>query len=100
VVEAIAGCDTVIYDTHFTPEEYTRFPHYGHSTPEHAIELCAGQGIRCLVLYHHAPTHSDATMDEIAAEYARRGAEVGLEVVTAREHQTLPVGGAALGARA
>src|SRR5262245_29743804 len=36
LVKALNGCDTVIYDTHFLPEEYARFPHYGHSTPEQA----------------------------------------------------------------
>ena len=28
---ATSGFDTVIYDTHFLPEEYARFPHYGYA---------------------------------------------------------------------
>ena len=55
LITAIRGCDTVIYDTHYVPEEYARFPHYGHSTPDQALELLAGNDVRRLILYHHAP---------------------------------------------
>src|SRR3954470_5268213 len=40
LVRRLKGVDTVVYDTHFLPEEYARFPHYGHSTPDQAIEIC------------------------------------------------------------
>jgi phosphoribosyl 1,2-cyclic phosphodiesterase len=95
LIEGIRGCDTVIYDTHFSPEEYERFPHYGHSTPEHALAICAAAGARRLVLYHHAPSHTDEMMDEIRDRYAAEGVARGLEVVTAHESLTLPVGAAA-----
>jgi phosphoribosyl 1,2-cyclic phosphodiesterase len=101
LVTALRGVDTVVYDTHFLPEEYARFPHYGHSTPEQALELCAEAGVRQLVLYHHAPGHGDDQMDQIAATYAARGAALGVEVVTSREGMTLAIGatlGATLGA--
>jgi phosphoribosyl 1,2-cyclic phosphodiesterase len=92
LVAALRDTDTVIYDTHFLPEEYLRFPHYGHSTPDHALEICTGIGVRCVVLYHHAPGHTDAIMDRVAELYRERGAAVGLDVITAREHMTLTVG--------
>src|SRR5262249_4552455 len=92
LVAAMRGVDTVIYDTHFLPDEYARFPHYGHSTPDHALELVEESGVRRLVLYHHAPGHSDDVMDQIAATYRERGAAVGVEVVTAREGMELAVG--------
>ncbi len=95
VVRAIRGCDTVIYDTHFTPEEYAKFPHYGHSTPDQALALCTGIGIRQLVLYHHAPNHNDAILDQMSGLYANLGRQVGLEVTTAREGMVLRIGGAA-----
>lgn len=90
--EALTDTHTVIYDTHFTPEEYQRFPHYGHSTPEHALEMCKGINVRRLVLYHHAPSHSDDMMDEIGRTYHAQGRALGIEVVVAREGQTLPIG--------
>jgi phosphoribosyl 1,2-cyclic phosphodiesterase len=92
VLDGLRDVDTVIYDTHFLPEEYEKFPHYGHSTPDHALEVCEASGVRRLVLYHHAPGHSDDLMDEIADRYRALGAERGLEVLTARERMVLTVG--------
>lgn len=92
LVSSLTGVDTVIYDTHFLPEEYEQFPHFGHSSPDHALEICTGIGIRRLVLYHHAPSHDDETMDLIADRYAEKGRRAGLEVITARERMALGVG--------
>ena len=92
LIDALRGVDTVVYDTHFLPEEYARFPHYGHSTPEHALDVCVDAGVRRLVLYHHAPSHSDTQMDQIAERYAALGRERGVEVVTAREGMCLTIG--------
>jgi phosphoribosyl 1,2-cyclic phosphodiesterase len=92
LVRRIEGVDTVVYDTHFLPDEYSRFPHYGHSTPEQALEICAEAHVRRLVLYHHAPTHSDDQMDTIAKTYLAKGAAVGIEVATSFEGMTLPIG--------
>jgi ribonuclease BN (tRNA processing enzyme) len=92
LVTALRGCDTVIYDTHFVPDEFARFPHYGHSTPDHALELLAGNDVRRLILYHHAPSHDDDQMDAITAEYKARGAAVGIDVITACEGMVLTVG--------
>lgn len=89
---ALRGTDTVIYDTHFTPDEYARFPHFGHSTPDQALELCHDINVGRLVLFHHAPGHDDAMMDSIAEHYAKRGREMGIEVVTSRERMTLSAG--------
>ncbi|MBP9202490.1 MAG: hypothetical protein KBG28_00810, partial [Kofleriaceae bacterium] len=92
LVTALRGVDTVVYDTHYLPEEYERFPHYGHSTPDHALELCGEAGVKRLVLYHHAPSHNDDQMDQIAMSYAVRGRELGIEVVTSHEGMSLPIG--------
>jgi ribonuclease BN (tRNA processing enzyme) len=95
LVARLKGVDTVIYDTHFLPEEYARFPHYGHSTPDQALEICAEANVRRLVLYHHAPGHTDEQMDQVAAMYLAKGAAIGIEVATSFEGMTLPVGDAA-----
>lgn len=92
LIARLAGVDTVVYDTHFTEDEYAKFPHYGHSTPDQALEICVAAKVRRLVLYHHAPSHGDDQMDRIAAEYLRKGALVGVEVLTAFEGMTLPIG--------
>jgi phosphoribosyl 1,2-cyclic phosphodiesterase len=92
LVARLRGVDTAVYDTHFTPDEYSRFPHYGHSTPDQALEVCIEAGVRRLVLYHHAPSHHDEMMDQLAADYAKLGAARGIEIVTAYEGMTLPIG--------
>jgi phosphoribosyl 1,2-cyclic phosphodiesterase len=92
VLQALRGVDTVIYDTQFLPEEFDKFPHWGHSTPDHALEMVAGNGVRRLVLYHHAPGHSDRVMDSVEDTYRRKGNELGVQVVVARERMTLQVG--------
>jgi phosphoribosyl 1,2-cyclic phosphodiesterase len=92
LVRRLDGVDTVIYDTHFLPDEYSRFPHYGHSTPDQALAICVEAKVRRLVLYHHAPSHGDDQMDQIAATYLAKGAGVGVEVLTSFEGMTLPVG--------
>jgi phosphoribosyl 1,2-cyclic phosphodiesterase len=92
LVRRLVGVDTVVYDTHFLPDEYAKFPHYGHSTPDQALEICLEAQVRTLVLYHHAPTHGDDQMDRIAAEYRSQGAKRGINVVTSSEGMTLMVG--------
>jgi phosphoribosyl 1,2-cyclic phosphodiesterase len=92
LVRRLAGVDTVVYDTHFLPDEYAQFPHYGHSTPDQALEICLEAGARRLVLYHHAPSHADDQMDRIAAEYLAKGAARGIEVLTSFEGMTVPIG--------
>src|SRR5204862_6366784 len=91
-VRRLINVDTVVYDTYFLPDEYARFPHYGHSTPDQAIEICAEADVRRLVLYHHAPSHHDDQMDKIAAEYLGKGALAGIEVLTSFEGMTVPIG--------
>ena len=92
LVRRLDGVDTVVYDTHFLPEEYEKFPHYGHSTPDQAIAMCVEAGVRQLVLYHHAPTHGDDQMDRIAERYLAEGAKAGVEVLTSFEGMTVTVG--------
>jgi ribonuclease BN (tRNA processing enzyme) len=92
LIERLIGVDTVVYDTHFTEDEYAKFPHYGHSTPDQALEICAAAKVRRLVLYHHAPSHSDDQMDKIAAQYLAKGAGIGIEVLTSFEGMTIPIG--------
>jgi len=92
LVDTLRGTHTVIYDTHFLPEEYQRFPHFGHSTPDHALEIVTGLGVKRLVLFHHAPNHDDDTMDRVESIYQERGSALGVEVIAAREGMSLRVG--------
>ncbi|MCP4446056.1 MAG: MBL fold metallo-hydrolase [Myxococcales bacterium] len=92
LVQSLRRVDTVIYDTHFTKGEYEQFTHWGHSTPDHALEICHEAGVRQLVLYHHAPAHDDDAMDKIAEQYGVRGKRMAIAVCVAREAMTLTMG--------
>jgi phosphoribosyl 1,2-cyclic phosphodiesterase len=72
VVDLCRGCELVIYDTMFRVEEYLARPHWGHSTPDHAVELVEEAGASCLVLYHHAPERSDEQVGRELDEAQRR----------------------------
>lgn len=95
VVKLCEGADMVIYDTMFTPEDYKKMPHFGHSRPSDAIEICREAGVKKLVLFHHAPERSDIEVDAMLAtariEAARSGAK--LDIVAAYEGLDVNLGG-------
>lgn len=94
VVRLCEGADLVVYDTMFTAEDYRSLPHYGHSRPSDAIEICQDAGAKTLALYHHAPERSDAEVDAMLAD-ARQvsaGTARGLQVIAAYEGLDVPLG--------
>ena len=48
--------------------------------------------VRRLILYHHAPSHTNDQMDEMAARYREMGAAMGIDVLTACEGMVLSIG--------
>ena len=94
IVRLCEGADLVVYDTMFTPEDYKRIPHFGHSRPSDALQICREAGARQLALFHHAPERSDAEVDAILAEtkaMAKREG-IGLDIVAAYEGLDLEPG--------
>lgn len=89
VIESSKHADLLIYDAHFTPEEYPRFAHFGHSTPTHALEIALEAQVKRLVLFHHAPTRSDAAIAQMEAHYRALAAEQGIELSAAREGERI-----------
>ncbi|HEY2728937.1 MAG TPA: MBL fold metallo-hydrolase [Polyangia bacterium] len=94
VVRLCEGADLVVYDTMFTPEDYKRIPHFGHSRPSDALRICQEAGARQLALFHHAPERSDAEVDAILAETqaAARRDGIELEIVAAYEGLDVSLG--------
>jgi phosphoribosyl 1,2-cyclic phosphodiesterase len=84
VVGLCRGVDLAVYDTHFTEEEYARWPHWGHSAPIHALAILREAKARRLALFHHAPQHDDETMDRILEE-TRKTAAGEIDVMAASE---------------
>lgn len=87
VVRLCEGADLVIYDTMFTEADYQRVPHYGHSRPRDAIDICRQAGVRRLALFHHAPERSDEEVDEMVLQAKAEAAHSapGLEIIAAFE---------------
>jgi phosphoribosyl 1,2-cyclic phosphodiesterase len=95
VVRLCAGADLVIYDTMFTPEDYQRIPHYGHSRPADAVDVCREAEAQRLALFHHAPERTDTEIDAILADtraVASRAGSGKLEVMAAYEGLDLELG--------
>jgi phosphoribosyl 1,2-cyclic phosphodiesterase len=67
-LERLAQCarraDVLVYDTHYLEHEMVGRYHFGHSTVEDALEIAHLAGVGQLVLFHHAPEHSDTVVDE------------------------------------
>jgi phosphoribosyl 1,2-cyclic phosphodiesterase len=62
------GADVFVYDSQYTPEEYSGAAGgapktgWGHSTFEEGIKLAKAAGVKKYVLYHHDPAQSDAAV--------------------------------------
>lgn len=89
VIRQSSGADILIHDAHFTPEEYPRFSHFGHSTPVHALDLAQDAGVKKLLLFHHAPGRTDAQVAEMEAIYRPIAAERGIILTAAREGERI-----------
>lgn len=83
LIGALKGADVVIYDTHYTDSEYEKFPHWGHGTPKHALEMCEAAGAKRLVLFHHAPGRTDDEQDKLLED--TRAIAKTVEVLAAQE---------------
>ena len=94
VVRLCEGADLVIYDTMFTNEDYQRIPHYGHSRPMDAVEVCGEAGASRLALFHHAPERTDAEIDTILAHTRATADKTAkqLEIVAAYEGLDVELG--------
>ena len=86
LVDFVKGADLVLHDTNFTEEEIVGKRHWGHSTPDDALKLLRHYDAPpALVLTHHDPDHSDEIMDTIYEETKKKGKELGVEVLIAKE---------------
>jgi len=70
-------------------DEYGQRPHWGHSAPEHAVDILRQAGCSRLVLFHHAQFRTDAQLDAVL-EASRRDAP-DLDMVAAMEHMEIDV---------
>jgi len=57
-----SGVDVLLHDAQYTSEEYKDRMGWGHSSMEDAIQFAALTGAKHLLLTHHDPMHTDASL--------------------------------------
>jgi phosphoribosyl 1,2-cyclic phosphodiesterase len=61
--------DVLIYDTHYTAEEYEFKKGWGHSTFEQAIDSAQKASVKKLIGFHHDPNRTDSQLEELEGFY-------------------------------
>ena len=95
IVALARGAAIFIYDSQYTPEEYSgeggRRPKvgWGHSTMTEGAEIARIAGVGTYVLYHHDPSQSDAAV----REKERRAREIFPNSIAAYEGLDIDVAG-------
>lgn len=57
--------DVLLHDSQYTDEEYESRRGWGHSSYADAVAYAQVTGAKSLVMFHHDPTHDDATLEEL-----------------------------------
>lgn len=70
VLRLAKGADVLIYDATYTDQEFPARKGWGHSTWQEGVRLADAAGAKRLVLFHHAPSRTDAELDGIEAAAA------------------------------
>jgi phosphoribosyl 1,2-cyclic phosphodiesterase len=66
------GASLLIHDCQYTDGEYPDHIGWGHSPVSDALAFADRTDVERVLLFHHDPLHSDAFMDELAADVAGR----------------------------
>ncbi|MFH1138486.1 MAG: MBL fold metallo-hydrolase [Pseudomonadota bacterium] len=94
-LEFFAGADVLIFDAMYTFSESMAKEGWGHSTSLVGVDMAVKTGVKRLVLFHHEPTYSDETLEEITLkteQYHSLVREQGpLEVILAVEGEELVI---------
>ncbi len=64
----VADVDLLIHDAQYSAIEYPNHVGWGHSSLSQALKFADLAGVKCLVPFHHDPTHDDVVLDQLFAE--------------------------------
>jgi len=92
LLELARGADMWILDGMYTPSQKRQRQNFGHSTHLEAVELALTAGVKTVALFHHAPEHDDAILDQMACEATEFAANTPTQVLMARDRLVLDVG--------
>jgi phosphoribosyl 1,2-cyclic phosphodiesterase len=68
IVEFARDADMLIHDSMFTPDEYELKEFWGHSDYRFAMGIAVEAKVKTIMLFHHAPNHSDEDVDRIVRD--------------------------------
>ena len=68
ILSLVRNTDILIYDSTYTPVDYTNRVGWGHSTWKEGVKLAKRGGVGRFVVFHHNPAHNDDDMDLIGQE--------------------------------
>jgi phosphoribosyl 1,2-cyclic phosphodiesterase len=63
IIQFISAADMFIYDSTYDDQEFERYQGWGHSTWQQAIRLGEAACVKHIMMFHHNPTATDATLD-------------------------------------
>lgn len=69
LVRFIAGADTLVTDSQYTPEEYPNHLGWGHSDTHHVVNMAVTAGVKRLFFFHHDPGRGDSELDYLIQHY-------------------------------
>ena len=84
-----ADADVLFHDAQYFEGEYEERIGWGHSSVADAVGFTKAVGARRLVLFHHEPAHTDASLEELEARAQSLAGENGAEPTLAREGMVL-----------
>ena len=73
------GVDLLITDAQFTVKEFLLKKNFGHSTPQHVLEIARIARPKKVALFHHDPSHSDKIIKKIEKEMHLLAKRIGLK---------------------
>jgi ribonuclease BN (tRNA processing enzyme) len=88
------GASVLIHDGQYDDDEYPGHVGWGHSALSDALAFAGRARAQRLVLFHHDPTHDDATLDELEERARESWRDAGGDpraVSLAREGTTISV---------
>jgi phosphoribosyl 1,2-cyclic phosphodiesterase len=85
-----AGADLLLHDSQYTEQEYGERIGFGHSSIAQSVAFAKQAGAGKLLLFHHDPTHDDATMDSLTQHAALHGGSA-VGIAAAIEGATIEV---------
>ena len=72
IVEFIRGCDVLISDCAYVPEDFPAKRGWGHSSFDANMDMAKQAGVKILYFTHHEPNRSDDALEKVFQEALER----------------------------